>query len=175
MTDKTYTRALVCKGDIALGSGCMRCGRCAEQLAARVQELEDKIAAVGAGGVQTVSPEKVFPDACQQAQAAINSEASGGVQALGAAPAQSDGRKCYLCGHPASAHPMEPDPRGGMRRGGCPPGASPPAEQPASTPGAVTPEGSAITGAALGVQAAPRPRQGSRSSDLFPCPCCADG
>lgn len=35
-------------------------------------------------------------------------------------PAVSDGRECYLCGHPASAHPMEPNPRGGMRRGSCP-------------------------------------------------------
>ncbi len=50
---------------------------------------------------------------------------AGGVQALSAAPAQNDGRKCYLCGHPASAHPMEPDPRGGMRRGDCPQEASP--------------------------------------------------
>jgi hypothetical protein len=30
----------VCKGAIALGSGCMRCARCADQLAARVKELE---------------------------------------------------------------------------------------------------------------------------------------
>lgn len=29
-----------CKGSLALGSGCMRCGRCAVDLAARVKELE---------------------------------------------------------------------------------------------------------------------------------------
>lgn len=55
----------------------------------------------------------------------VETVGAGGVQALSAAPAQNDGRKCYLCGHPASAHPMEPDPRGGMRRGDCPQEASP--------------------------------------------------
>lgn len=54
MTNKTYNHG-VCKGAIALGTGCMRCERCAEQLAARVKDLEAEIAAVGAGGVQALS------------------------------------------------------------------------------------------------------------------------
>lgn len=45
----------VCNGAIALGTGCMRCERCADQLAARIAELEAELEAVGAGGVQALS------------------------------------------------------------------------------------------------------------------------
>lgn len=45
---------MFCKGSIEIGSGCMRCGRCAVSMASRITELEAQLSAIGAGGVEAL-------------------------------------------------------------------------------------------------------------------------